>query len=154
MKNDYQWRNILKTAVFFAVIVQLSFAGLSQAQSLEDTIRWKKLDEEVQRSVDRVEKDCGAKIEVLIDKASFTSAPADFQANTWCDDGPDNIAYLCASVPEAKALVQKKIKKYSCNHGGKGKEAISLKDGIFNYSVDYGASNVRDRMQSVLKKGL
>jgi hypothetical protein len=154
MKFNHQWRNILKIAIFFVTIAQLGFVGLSQAQSLEDNIRWKKLDEEVQRSVDRVEKDCGAKIEVSVDKASFTSAPADFQANTWRDDGPDNIAYLCASVPEAKALVQKKIKKYTCSHGGKGKESIALKDGVFNYSVDYGASNVRDRMQSVLKKGL
>jgi hypothetical protein len=154
MKFNHQWRTILKIAILFVAAMHLAFVGLTQAQSLEDKIQWKKLDEEIQKSIDRVEKDCGAKLEASIDRASFTGAPAEFQFNTWCDDGPDNIAYLCASVPEAKALVQKKIKKYTCSHGGKGKEIISLKDGVFNYSVDYGASNVRDRMQSVLKKGL
>lgn len=144
----------MRKAILFFAATQAALAGFAHAQSLEEKIQWKKLDEEIQKSVDRVEKDCGAKIEVSIDRASFSSAPAEFQANTWCDDGPDNIAYLCASVPEAKALVQKKLKKFTCSHGGKGKEDISLKGGVFNYSVDYGASNVRDRMQSVLKKGL
>lgn len=144
----------MKIAILFVAAMQLAFVGFTHAQSLEEKLQWKGMDEEIQKSVDRVEKDCGAKLEVSIDRASFSSAPPEFKANTWCDDGPDNIAYLCASVPEAKALVQKKIKKFTCSHGGKGKEDISLKAGVFNYSVDYGASNVRDRMQSVLKKGL
>lgn len=144
----------MKVSIIFVAVMQLAVVGLTQAQSLEEKIQWKQMDEEIQKSIDRVEKDCGAKIETSIDRASFASAPTEFQGNTWCDDGPDNIAYLCATVPEAKALVQKKIKKFTCSHGGKGKENISLKDGVFNYSVDYGGSNVRDRMQSVLRKGL
>jgi hypothetical protein len=154
VKFNHQWSEIMKVNILFVVVTQLVFVGVTQAQSLEDKIEWKKMDEEIQRSVDRVEKDCGAKIETSIDRASFSSAPAEFRFNTWCDDGPDNIAYLCATVPEAKELVQKKIKKFTCSHGGKGKENISLKNGVFNYSVDYGGSNVRDRMQSVLRKGL
>ena len=128
--------------------------GLTLAQRLK-TVREMKY---FKRKIKSANYQCGSSIKASIDWKSFKGqlqlsieGKIRYGYNGYCGEVLDAIYGFC-NKPKMKKRVQKKLKRFVCRYGGRGKRRLKLRAGTLIYTVDWKATNNRTYIDKILNR--
>ncbi|MEJ2117807.1 MAG: hypothetical protein P8Y36_07855 [Alphaproteobacteria bacterium] len=132
----------------------MATAALSSANAQSLKVR-KGMAEQEKMLVEHVEslnKSCGTTIAVKFDWKDAPAADLEkYSASLFCDAALSGIRRTCANQI-GKDAVKQKVKSVTCGFGPK--RAISLKDGLVDYKINFSTSNDTDFVYEFMQNNL
>jgi len=135
----------------FMLIALLAATG-TQAQSLKEKQIQARQEAELAKDVEYTNKTCGSEITVRFDWSAVPPGALDkFSAEGYCDAALEGIRRVCTDAP-GKDAVKQRLKNITCGFGHE--RAISLKEGLLAYTINFDSVNDADFVYAYLTNNL
>jgi len=132
----------------------LTAAGATgpQAQSLKEKQIQARQETELAKDVEFTNKTCGSELTVRFDWSAVPAGALEkFSAEGYCDAALESIRRVCTDAP-GKDAVKQRIKSVTCGFGRE--RAISLKEGLLDYTINFNSVNDADFVYAYLLNNL
>ena len=144
---------VARVMAFAMVLGGLIVPAIAQ-ESLGEKKIWREQEQYLAGEGTDMKTVCGKDIPASFDKPSYKDQlEGNYSVYGYCGELYSALRTICADS-DGKAAVQEKIKKLECAFGGKGKRALSLKDGTLKMIIDWDASNYGDFINAWMLKNL
>lgn len=140
-----------RTAILSWAVACLAFTHNGYAQSLAQRQEISDAEPKILSEAAALNQSCGAKVEVKIDWASF--AGDDWSRHdppAWCLQPLGIVSQQCSTAPAFKSAFSSKVASFTCKKGGSNGALYSLGGTDLTYSIDWGASNVEEKLIAYL----